>query len=105
MVVGADRGPAQLRSCDGEDAGAGAQVDQLSPGFAGRLQLAKELEAETGGGVGAGAEGLAGVDDDVERALAGRLPGGTQPEAVGDQERLVEVAPAIGPVVGNLGRA
>ena len=70
-----------------------------------RLQLAEELEAEAGGRVGAGAEGLAGVDDDVDRALARRLPGGAQPEPAGDQQRLVEVPPAVGPVVGDLGRA
>ena len=54
--------------------------------------------------MGAGAEGLAGVDDEVDRALARLLPGGPQPEALADQQRLVEVAPAVGPVVGDLGR-
>ena len=54
--------------------------------------------------MGAGAEGAAGVDDEVDRALARLLPGGAQPEALADQERLVEVLPAIGPVVGDLGR-
>ena len=46
---------------------------------------------------------LAGVDDDVDRALPRRLPGGAQPEPLADEERLVEVAPAVGPVVGDLG--
>ena len=71
------------------------------PGL-GKLQ--QELQAEAGGRVGAGAEGLAGVDDDVDRALARLLPGGAQPEPSADQERLVEVLPAVGPVVGDLGR-
>src|SRR5829696_9230977 len=105
MVVAADWVPPKFRCGDRQDAGAGAEVNQLSPRLARRLQLAEELEAEAGGRMGAGAEGLAGVDDDVDRALSGRLPGGAEPEAVGDQEGLVEVAPAVGPVVGNLGRA
>ena len=37
-------------------------------------------------------------------ALARLLPGGAQPEALADQERFVEVLPAVGPVVGDLGR-
>ena len=54
--------------------------------------------------MGAGAEGAAGVDDDVDRPLPRLLPGGPQPEALADQHRLVEVLPAVGPVVGDLGR-
>ena len=30
-------------------------------------------------------------------------PGGAQPEPVADEQRLVEVLPAVGPVVGDLG--
>src|SRR6478609_3332223 len=51
-----------------------------------------------------GAEGAAGVDHHVDRALARLLPGGTEPEAIADQERFVEVLPAVRPVVGHLGR-
>ena len=105
VVVAGDRVPAELGGGDREHAGAGAQVGRGAVGLAGCLELEQELQAEAGRRVGAGAEGLAGVDDDVDRALAGRLPGGAQPEALADQERLVEVAPAVGPVVGDLGRA
>ena len=104
VVVADDRVPAELGCGDREDAGAGAEVGERAAGLPRLLQLQQELEAEPGGRVGAGAEGLAGVDDDVDRALARLLPGGAQPEAVADQERFVEVLPAVGPVVGNLGR-
>ena len=104
MVVAADRVPAELRGGDREHAGAGAEVGERAAGLARRLQLEQELEAEAGGRVGAGAEGAAGVDDDVDRALARLLPGGAQPEPLADQQRLVEVLPAVGPVVGDLGR-
>ena len=72
--------------------------------FPASLQLEQQLQAEAGGRVGAGAEGAAGVDDEVDRALARLLPGGPQPEPLADQQRLVEVLPAVGPVVGHLGR-
>ena len=68
------------------------------------LQPQQQFEAEPRGWVGAGAESLAGVDDEVDRALAWLLPGGAQPESLADQQRFVEVLPAVGPVVGNLGR-
>ncbi len=54
--------------------------------------------------MGAGAEGAAGVDDDIDCSLARVLPGGAQPEPLADQQRLVEVLPAVCPVVGDLGR-
>jgi hypothetical protein len=101
MVVAGDRVPAELGRRYREDARAGAEVGQRAGGLAGGGQLEQVLEAEAGGRVGAGAEGSAGVDDDIDRALAGRLPGGAEPEAVADEQRLVEVLPAVGPVVGH----
>ena len=72
-------------------------------------ELEQELEAEPRGRVGAGAERLAGVDDDVDRPrhpVPPPLPGRPHDDPpAGDRDRLVEVAPAVGPVVGDLGRA
>ena len=55
--------------------------------------------------MGAGAERLPGVDDDVDVRRRGGLPRGPHPEPLADEQRLVEVLPAVGPVVGDLGRA
>ena len=63
----------------------------------------QHLDAEPRRRVGAGAEGAAGLDHDVDRPLAGRRPGRAHPHPAGDQQRLVEVLPAVGPVVGHLG--
>ena len=63
-----------------------------------------------GGRVSAGAERLAGIDHDVD-VSASRAGGPVSQDgrhhdpAAGDRDRLVEVAPAVGPVVGDLGRA
>ena len=54
--------------------------------------------------MGAGAERLTGVDHDVERCLARRLERGADGQPVAEHERLVEFAPALGPVVGDLSR-
>ncbi len=50
-----------------------------------------------------GAEGLGGVDDDVEQAGARRRPRRAH-EQVADPHRLVEGLPALVPVVGHLAR-
>ena len=105
VVVAVDRVPAELGGGDREHAGAGAEVGQRAARPRRPPPARAELEAEAGGRVGAGAEGAAGVDDEVDRALARLLPGGAQPEPLADQQRLVEVLPAVGPVVGDLGRA
>src|SRR4029453_14162787 len=104
MVVTGDRIPAYLRRRDGQYPGAGAKIGQRAGCLARLPQPEQIFQAEAGGRVGAGAESAAGVDHYVDRPLARRLPGGAQPEAVADQERLVEVLPAVGPIVGNPGR-
>ncbi len=53
--------------------------------------------------MGSRAEGAAGVDYEVDSALARLLPGRAQPEPLADQQRLVEVLPTVRPVVGNGG--
>ena len=109
LAVAADhRRPAELRRRDREHAGAGAEVDERAVRLARVGELEQQLQAHAGGRVGAGPERLARVHADVHRAGgAGRvLPGGPDDEpAAGDRDRLVEVAPAVGPVVGDLGRA
>ena len=105
MVVAPDRAPARAWRRRSRARPSRCPVGQRAARLARGLQLEQQLEAEPRRRVGAGAEGLAGIDDDVDRALARRLPGGAQPEPAADQQRLVEVAPAVGPVVGDLGGA
>ena len=50
----------------------------------------------------AGAEGLARVDDQVDCPVLRLRPGGPHKDAIADEHRLVEVLPAVGPVVGDL---
>ncbi len=52
----------------------------------------------------AGPERLAGVDHDVERCPAGGRPRRANAQPVAEHKRLVELAPALGPVVGDLAR-
>ena len=103
MVVAAHRAPTQLRGGDREHAGAAPQVGEGALGLTGVGQLEEHLQAESRRRVGASPEGTTRVDDDIQRALAGLLPRGPQPEPSADQQRLVEVLPAVRPVVGHLG--
>ena len=52
--------------------------------------------------MGTGAEGLPGLDHEIERLIARRLPWWTDGEPAGEHERAVKRAPALGPVVGDL---
>src|SRR5215212_7973283 len=54
--------------------------------------------------MGAGPKGLAGVDHEVERAVAQRRPGRPNPDGgrAPHEHRLVELLPALGPVLGDV---
>ena len=71
----ADHGrEAELRGGDREHARAGAEVEQRAARLAGARELDEQLEAQLGGRVGAGAEGLRGLDHDVdETGRGGRI--------------------------------
>ena len=81
------------------------QIDLLAGQNRARpVDVEQQLEAEPGRRVGAGPEGLGRLDRDVDQAGGGRrLPGGADPQTVTDSDRLMEVAPALGPVVGDGG--
>ena len=49
-----------------------------------------------------GAERLPGVDHDVQRCRPCRLPGRAHGQAVVDDQRAVEAAPALRPVIGDV---
>ncbi len=62
----------------------------------------QQLETEPGRGMGAGSEGAAGVDDDRE-GLRRRLSHGGPTQSGPIRDRVVELAPAVLPAVGDLG--
>ena len=114
--------PAELCGADGEHARAGAEIDERAERLTAIGELEQEAQTELRRGVRPGAERLAGVDADSQRAYPGHLlrfaSGGAgvgrrdrlprrkhHNAAVADRDRPVEVAPAVGPVVGDLGRA
>ena len=69
---------------------------------AARLELEHELQRELRGRVGSGAEGLPGIDDEVEGVRARLCPRGPHPDPVAHQHRLVELLPPLRPVLGHL---
>ena len=105
VVDAGDRAPAELGRGDRQDAGAAAEVHDA--GGVGRVLdgfVGQQLEAEPRRVVRAGPERLAGIDDQVHQVVAGGLPRRADVEPAGDLDRPVELAPAVGPVVGDLGR-
>ena len=97
---------AQLRGGDREHARAGAQVGQRA------RALRRASASSTSSSRHMRVVGWAPVPNawpgstTTSTAPAARLlPGGPHPEPTADQDRLVEVLPAVGPVVGHLGRA
>ena len=89
---------AELRGRDREDAGAAADVEHASP-----LLALEQLQAELRRRMAAGAERAARVDHDRERVGVGLLPGWADPERA-DANRLVELAPAVLPVLFDVRR-
>ena len=67
-----------------------------------RSSLLEQLQAELRRRMAAGAEGAARVDHDRGRVLVGSLPGRADPERA-DADRLVELAPAVLPVLLDVG--
>ncbi len=107
-VAPAHRREPQLRRGDRQHARPGAEVGERTARLAGVGELEQQLQAHPGGCVGPGAKRLPGIDNDVHEAFVGRggLPGRPYDDPpAGDRDGLVEVAPPIGPVVGDLGRA
>ena len=98
MVAGEDRVVAEPGGGEGEDPGAAAPVGERAAGWEG----GEQVEREPGGRVGAGTEGLSRVDHDIERAGPARLPRRADAQRP-DVERLVPLAPALLPAVGDLG--
>ena len=100
VVDAGDRPEAELRRGDRQDAGAAADVHDRTL----RVELAEQLEAEPRRVVRARAEGLARVDDHVDRAgRRRRVPGRAHVE-LPHVDGLVEVPPALAPVVVDLRR-
>jgi hypothetical protein len=73
-VAAGHRAPAQLGRRDREHAGAGTPVGDRPRGLTRRLELDQQSQGEARRGVAAGAEGAAGVDDDVDEAVLGVPP-------------------------------
>ena len=82
---------------DGEDAGAGAEVEHLLTALNGALQLA---HAHLRGGMRAGAEDHAGVeqDDDAVVRVFGVEPFRHDKQLLADGERLIILFPVVFPV-------
>gem|GEM_PF-5808594 len=82
-VAAVHRGGPEAEGGESEDAGAGAEVEDAVAGLDGPLQ---DFEGELGGGIGAGAESYAGVDDDPFAAQRGRFlaPGGSDEQPFAD---------------------
>ena len=82
---------------DGEDAGAGAEVEHLLTALNGALELA---HAHLRGGMRAGAEDHAGVeqDDDAVVRVFGVEPFGHNKQLLADGERLIILFPVVFPV-------
>ena len=89
---------AELRGRDREDAGAAADVEHAPP-----LLAFQQLQAELRRRVTAGAERAARVDHDGERVGVRLLPGRADPERA-DANRLVELPPAVLPVLLDVRR-
>ena len=99
VVVQADHWrEAELRGRDRENAGAAADVQQRSG-----LELANEVEAQPSGGMRAGSERAAGIDDDGIRASRLILPRRHDQDAAG-ADRPVEPLPALHPIGRDVGR-
>ena len=99
------RPPPELGGGDGQHAGSGAQIDSGAARLAGVGELHQQLDRHAGRRMRAGPEGLAGIDGHDAAPVVDLVP--LEPrrayqDAVGDQNRLVKVAPAVGPVVGDL---
>ncbi len=90
-IEGRDGCEAHLHRGDGEDARAGAEIDEASP-----HKADEELEAEPGGRMRAGPEGAARIDDHRERTVIGALPRRPDPERP-DADRPVKAPPRILP--------
>ena len=83
----------EFRRGDREDAGATADVEDAPPLLAG-----EQLEAELRRRMPAGPERAARIDHDRDRAVVGSLPRRPDPQR-SDANRLVELPPAVLPVV------
>ncbi len=93
---------AEPRGGDRQHARAAAEVGER----AARLELQQQLEAQPRGRVRAGAEGLRrGRSRGRARPSRGSRPRRAHPEPPADEHRPVELAPALGPVVGDLAAA
>ena len=89
---------AELCRRNREDAGAAADVEHAPPLLAGQ-----QLQAELRRRVPARPERAARIDHDGDRPLVGLLPRRSDPERA-DANRLVELPPAVFPVVLDVGR-
>ncbi len=92
------RREAELCRRDREHARAAADVEHAAS-----LLRLEQLEAELRGRVPAGAEGAARIDHDRDRVAVGLLPRRPDPEPA-DADRLVELPPAVLPVLLDVGR-
>ena len=107
VIASPHRVPAQLRGGDRQHRRAGTPVGERALRLAAIGEVEQQLEAGPGRRMGAGPERPAGIDDDVDRRRLARIPLPGRPHdqpAPADDDGLVEVPPAVGPVVGNLGR-
>ena len=105
VVDAGQRRPPQLARGDRQDARAAAEVHDAAARDVLRERLVgQDLQAQPGRVVRAGPERLARVDDQVHHVGPLRLPRRAHVEPARDLDRPVERAPAVGPVVGDLGR-
>ena len=98
IVDGHDRLVAQPGRNERQHPGAAAEIEERTA----RGQREHQLEAHPGRGVCAGAERPSGIYDHIERGFGRRLPRRPDGQPAVDHQRPVELAPAVGPVVGHL---
>lgn len=92
------RREAALRRCDREHARPAAEIEHRTLG----LELEQELQAELRGLMGPGTEGHPGIDHEIGHARLRLEPRRPHVQLAADRDRLVEVAPPLVPVVGDL---
>ncbi len=92
-----DPGSAQFQRRDAEDAGAATKVDHC---LAGQIQPVQPLQAEGRGGVGAGTEGQARIQHDVDRLGVRHVaPARADPESLAELHGVEVVHPLAHPVL------